>query len=191
MSIYKVSTLNNQQDAFGNTISNQSAIILHELKEPFERIEFQFMPETVTWGRVGNWVNVPIPGRNNSRKHLTGGDDTLKLSLDFNSLFELDKSMCIQKLSFLHSLTATDGFNGAGRNVKLAWGETDLFRFKIWIVRSVSGNMSQFNSNYGYNPQQLIVDLELELDPEKNPRLADIRLPERLIPDNTVNFTKQ
>lgn len=160
----------------GNVSTTFNRIFLFELQPPFERIEFQFVPEELNWDRSGNWVNVPIPGRNNSRKHLTGGEDKLTLSLDFNSLFADDKQECIQKLTFLQSLTMNDGYSGPARNVKLAWGESDLFRHKIWVVRRVGGKMSHFHSNYGLNPMQLVMEIELELDPTENTRIQDVRL---------------
>ncbi len=178
MDIYRVSTLNDKKDAFGRISDGSSLIYLHELSEPFERIVFQFVPEELVWDRSGSWISIPIVGRNNPYRHLTGGEDTLRYTLDFNSMYESDKDMCIKKLSFLQSLTMTDGFSGPGRNVKLAWGLSDIFRFKVWIVKSVSARMSLFDRNHSMNPQQLYIDVEMALDPEKNPRLADVRIPD-------------
>jgi hypothetical protein len=158
-----------------NISTTNQSIFLFELQPPFERIEFQFMPEDFTWDRTGNWVNVPIVGRNNSKKHLTGGEDRLSFQLDFNALFEDDKQLCIQRMAWLQSLTATDGFSGPARNVKLGWGNSPMFRHKIWIVRRVSSRMGLFHSGFDYNPMQAYIDVELELDPEENLRLDDIR----------------
>lgn len=157
-----------------STTNNQ--IYLFELQPPFERIEFQFVPQELNWERVPSIVRVPITGRNNSRKHLTGGEDKLSFTLDFNSLFESDKQLCVKKLSFLQSLTVMDGFSGPPRNVKLSWGLSDLFRHKVWIVTRVGGKMSEFNGQFGFSPTQLYVDIELELDPVENTRLSDVRL---------------
>jgi hypothetical protein len=159
-----------------NITTSKSSFFIFELQEPFESLEFQFVPPELNWERSGNWVNVPIVGRNNSKKHLTGGEDRLSFTLDFNSLYEDDKALCIQKLTFLQSLTMTDGYSGPARNVKVAWGQSDLFRHKIWIVRRVGGKMSLFHGDYDFNPMQLYVDVELELDPVENLRLADVRL---------------
>ena len=157
-----------------STTANQ--VFLFELQAPFERIEFQFLPQELNWDRTPNWVRVPITGRNNSRKHLTGGEDKLSFSLDFNSYFEENKNDCISKLSFLNSLTIMDGFAGAPRNVKLAWGTSDLFRNKTWVVTRVAGKMQDFHSGFGWNPMQLNVDVELELDPTESTALRDVRM---------------
>lgn len=159
-----------------NISTTNNEIFLFELQQPFERIEFQFVPQELTWERSPSWVRVPIVGRNNSKKHLTGGEDKLSFSLDFKSLFEENKQMCIRKLSFLQSLCVMDGFSGPPRNVKLSWGQSDIFRHKIWVVTRVSGKMLDFHSGFGWNPMQTIIDVELELDPEKNTRLNDVRL---------------
>ena len=157
-----------------STTNNQ--LYLHELQPPFDRLEIQFVPEELVWQRNGNWVNVPVVGRNNSRKHLTGGEDTLNLSLDFNGMFERDKQHCARKMAWINSLTYTDGYIGPPRNIKLIWGETALFRHKIWVVKSVSSRMSDFHSRFGMNPMNLLMDIQLELDPEENLRLNDVRI---------------
>lgn len=151
-------------------------IYLHELQEPFERLEFQFIPEELNWDRTGSWVNIPITGRNNSKKHLTGGEDRLTFQLDFSGIMAQDPRHCIQQLSWLQSLTVMDGFAGVPRNVKLVWGGSDLFRYKIWVVKRVGGKMLNFSSYYDLNPQQALIDIEMELDPQENTRLNSVRL---------------
>lgn len=151
---------------------NQSAEI--EQQKLVNRIEFQFIPEVIDWERQGNWVNVPIVGRNNSKKHLTGGEDRLSFQLDFNSLFRQDKYECVRKVEWLRSLTMTDGYAGPGRNVKLVWSNSELFRFSIWVVKRVKAQLSMFHSKFNMDPTQAIVDVELELDPTENVRLHEI-----------------
>ncbi len=152
------------------TIPNEQ-VYIHELSDPFDRIAFQFLPMEVSWTRTGNWVNIPIVGRNNSKKQLTGGEDRLSFALDFNGMFEQDQRHCLQKMRFLQSLTVTDGYAGPGRNVKIAWG--DMFRFNVWIVKSVGSRLSNFSRDF--NPLSLVIDIELELDPKENQKLYDVR----------------
>jgi hypothetical protein len=163
--------INEWQKPFGGKI------YLLELQSPFERLEFQFVPEELNWERTGNWVNIPITGRNNSRKHLTGGEDKITFQLDFSGIMAQNPRLCIEQLSWLQSLTVTDGFAGIPRNVKLVWGESDLFRHKIWIMRRVGGKMLNFSSYHGMDPQQVLIDVEMELDPKENTRLNSVRLP--------------
>lgn len=159
-----------------NISTTDGNLSIVELQPPFERLDFQFVPDILKWERTGNWVNVPITGRNNSKKHLTGGEDKLSFQLDFNAMFEEDKQLCIQKISWLQSLTAMDGYAGGARNVKLVWGMSAIFRHKIWIVRRVSSALSYFHSAFGYDPMQVLIDVDLEMNPTENRRLDDIRM---------------
>lgn len=161
-------------------------IYLLELQEPFERLDFQFIPPELNWERTGTWVNVPITGRNNSRKHLTGGEDKISLQLDFSGILAQDPRYCIQQLSWLQSLTVLDGFAGVARNVKLVWGESDIFRHKIWVVKRVGGKLLNFSSYDGLDPRQALVELELELDPTENTRLSSVRLPQFKTPIRSI-----
>lgn len=150
-------------------------IYLVELSDPQEKLSFQFVPPSLDWNRQGKWVNVPIVGRNNSHHHLTGGEDQLSFQLNFNSLFEIDKATCIKNLAWLQSLTMTDGFEAPARKVKLVWGISQLFRFKVWVVKSVNGNMHDFRINMGMMPSNIYIDVVLELDPDENQKIADVR----------------
>lgn len=179
--LYNVSAFGDAKDAWGKDKSDQNGgIYLHELADPFESLYFQFVPQELTWQSQGNWVNISVPGRNNSYHQLTGGEDRLTFTLDFNSLFEQDPRMCVVKFSWLQSLRMLDGQRGS-RRVKLIWGNSDLFRFKVWIVKSVSGRMSAFHSARNFDPTQLYVDVEMELDPDENTILSDVRLPDYIV----------
>jgi len=160
---------------------------MHELSPPYDRMDFQFVPPELNWSRTGNWVNVPIVGRNNSRHHLTGGEDKLSFQLNFSGLFEDNKEHCQQKLSWLLSLIMTDGYVGPVRNVKIVWGTTPLFRHKIWIVKNVTGIMTDFSSNFQMNPMNTTVNVELELDPVENPRLMEVRIENYSTPVRNIN----
>lgn len=156
------------------TTVNDSIYIL-ELAPPYERVTFQFMPPSFEWDRVGNWVSFPIVGRNNSKKHLTGGEDRITLTLDFNSLFEDNKKDAIDKMYWLQSLTANNGSVGKARNVSLQWGSSDIFRHKVWIVKRVKSIASEFSGKFGYVPTQMSLQITLEIDSDENTLINDIR----------------
>lgn len=159
-----------------NITTAASRIYIVELSEPFERLEFQFVPENINWQRLPNIQNVPIVGRNNSKHQYTGGEDVLRFALKFNSMFEDDKRIAIKQFAFLRSLAMNDGFAGPARNVKLVWGDEDYFRHLIWVVKLVDGNLGHFHSEFGMSPLQIGVEIALELDPVENSRLRDVRL---------------
>lgn len=151
-----------------NIETTEGRIYLVQLDPPNEKLEFQFIPQFLDWNRIGNWVSIPIVGRNNSKHHLTGGEDQLSFQLNFNSLFEVDKQLCLRNLSWLQSLTMVDEFQAPARKVKLVWGEADIFRWKVWIVKSVKANVHDFRSNFGMVPTNLLVNIVLELDPDEH-----------------------
>lgn len=153
---------------------------MSELAPPYGTLQFQFLPEEVTWQRIGNFIPIAIAGRNNSKKHYTGGEDKISFTLDFNGMFEEDKEHCLQKITWLQGLAMADGYQGPARNVNLRWGQANPFRFKVWVVKSVTSRMSLFHENYGFNPMQAFIDVELELDPKENTRLSDVRMPGNL-----------
>lgn len=174
-----------------NFSTTRGQVYIVELKPPYQALEFQFLPGEIQKERVGQWANIGIVGRNNSRHHLTGGEDRLELQLDFNSLHESDKSRAYKSVTFLDSLTLRDAKFGGYQNVKVVWGESDIFRHKIWIVKSVRANLSHFLStqdlkrtipiqntgtNFDMGPTRALVSVSLELDPVENERLATVRL---------------
>lgn len=133
------------------------------------------MPENVQWTRSGKWVNVPIVGRNHSKKNYTGGEDRLSFTMDFKSLYENDREEAMRRMAWLQSLAYNDGLNEPARNVKLVWGRANIFRHKIWIVKSVKSNMGEFRSNFNFYSTRILITIELELDPEENLRIDQVR----------------
>lgn len=174
-----------------NTGTTRGQVYLVELKPPFQSLEFQFIPGEIQKERTGTWANIGIVGRNNSRHHLTGGEDKIELQLDFNSLFEADKARAYKSVTFLESLTLRDAKFGGYQNVKLVWGTSDIFRYKVWIVKSVRSTLGHFlssvdlkrttpvfdnHSGFDMGPTRAVVGVSLELDPVENERLATVRL---------------
>lgn len=152
------------------TTSGQLYIV--ELLEPFERLEFQFVPEPISWDRQPDLAPIPIVGRNNPRKHYTGGEDRLSFQLEFYA-DEEDRDDVRRKVMWLRSLTYNDGSNAPIRNIKLVWGT--LFRHEVWVVSKCAFQFMHFDSRYGYKPLHARVDLTLDLDPIENLRLQDVR----------------
>lgn len=154
------------------TTDKQMFII--ELISPFTALEIQFMPEVLQWNRNAEIQKVQVVGRNNPKHHYTSGQDTLGFTLDFYS-DDKDRTDVIRKIRWLKSLTMNDGRIAPIRNVKLAWGDTDLFKNEIWLVQNVNTSMSQFDSRFGMLPMQAYSEITLILDPEENRRLASAR----------------
>lgn len=142
-----------------------------ELTPPFERLEIQFVPESIPWSRTANISDIAVVGRNHPRRHHTGGDESISLELDFFAHDQLREDT-MKKVNWLVSLTYNQQDQGAPK-VKLVWGK--LFQDHVWLVSRVQPILSNFHSLYDMLPVQSAVRLELKLDPEENQYLEDVR----------------
>lgn len=142
-----------------------------EVKPPFERLEFQFVPEKISNPREADIAQVAIIGRNLPRHHHTGGHESLAFTLDFYA-DEENRRDVKRKCDWLKSLTYNEG-SGPARLVKLIWGE--LYSKETWVVKSVRPEFSMFHSQYGMLPCQAYVDIVLMRDSKTNITLRDAR----------------
>ena len=152
--------------------TTENKLYIVELAPPFERLEIQFVPEGVSLSRTAEFAPLAVVGRNVPRRHFTGGESGLALQLDFYA-DSRRRDDVIQKVNWLESLTYADGGYGPARNVMLLWG--DFLKNRIWVVKSIRANYSGFHSQFNMLPQQAIVDIQLDADSKKNPRINDIR----------------
>lgn len=138
-----------------------------------ERLEIQFVPPTLNNTRTANISELAVVGRNNPLQHFTSGAENLSLELDFYSETE-NRFDVMEKVSWLKSLAAADGFAGSQEKVRLTFGR--MFRNnEVWTVRSVSSRFELFDEQNGYLPRQAYVTIELSLDPDTNLRREDIK----------------
>ena len=137
-----------------------------------ERLEMQFVPDTVTDNRAASYGEVQVVGRNNPHYHFGGGSDTLSFTIDFH-VSEENRADVVRKCRWLKSLAYADGSSKAPPRVKLIFG--DLYRDDEWIVTSVSTNYSLFDTNNNMMPKQAYVDISLSLDPSRNLKWRDVK----------------
>jgi len=147
-------------------------IFMVETLPPFERINFQFMPENLSWTRTAKIQPIAVTGRNNDLFQYTGGSDTLNFSIDFFS-DEPNREDVQRKVNFLKSLAMTDAGFGPARNVKIIMGK--FLRDEVWIVKSVNATYSNYDNRFEYLPIRSTVKIQLILDPERNRRIRDVR----------------
>lgn len=137
-----------------------------------ERLEMQFVPLKLSLNRSADIEELKVVGRNNPIHHYTSGSDRLNFELDFYSIAE-NRDDVITKVNWLQSLAYNDGYALPPERVKVVFG--DVFRDEVWVVKSVQADLSLFNKNHAYLPQQAYVKLQLMLDPDRNLRLNDIK----------------
>lgn len=147
-------------------------LFIVETSEPFSTMEIQFVPPTIGNSRDARLNTVAIVGRNDDILHYSGGSESLKLELDFYAGEDVKENV-IDKINWLKSLTMNDGYSGAFRNVKLVFGK--LFLNEVWAIKSVDSSMSHFSEKNSWLPLRAKVQLALQLDPEKNRYIEDVR----------------
>jgi len=148
------------------------SLYIIELAEPYERMEIQFVPETISVPRNANLKSVSIVGRNNDILQYTGGGENLQVTFDFLSDDE-HREEVVKKVAWLKSLTMKDGNSGIYRNVMLIMG--DLFQNEIWAVSSVEPSFSHFDDEHNWLPLRASVVVKMIRDPLGNLLFADVR----------------
>jgi len=135
------------------------------------RLEIQFMPSVISNERTADVSTMKIVGRSTPKYQIVGGEEILKLTLDFFA-DELSRQSVMAKCQWLKSLTYTDGSKNPATRVALIFGK--LFNKEKWTVRRVNIDYSNFNKKYGFLPQQATVDIELVLDTDTNLEWQDV-----------------
>lgn len=153
-----------------NTTAGKCYIV--ELRPPYQKLEMQFVPVGMKITSSATNAKIEVIGRNNPLHHYTGGDDKLSFKLEFYSDVD-DRNDVIQKCRWLQSLRFGDGNTGPKRNVKVVMG--DMFKKEIWIVDTVTLDMSNFDGDKGFRPRLATIDMALSLDPTKNLTINDVR----------------
>ncbi len=158
-----------------------------------DRIQLQNIPRNIIVEPDANWVNISPIARNNPFYHYTGGEDTIKLTLDWYSdkkdggaLDEL-RTEALRKAKWLEAKTRNDGLEKPPHRVKLLCGgessEQDpdkqlflapMFNEATFIVHNAPYTMSGFHKAQGLRPTQIIQELTLKRITEGNRTANDV-----------------
>ena len=138
-----------------------------------ERLEIQFLPKEIQFGRKIDYGEVVVVGRNNPLYHFSGGSNEFTIELDFLAYTESREDV-IQRCKWLEALTSNDGFSKPPEKVKVTFGK--LFKpTEVFIITNFTYKLSGFKSQYGYLPTQAIATVTFSLDPEENRKHSDIK----------------
>ena len=152
--------------------STEGKIYITALKS-LEKLEVQFLPKEIQFGRKVEYGEVVIVGRNNPLYHFSGGSNDFSLELDFLATTETREDV-IERVKWLESLTANDGFSKPPEKVKVTFGK--LFKpNEVWLITEFSYKLSGFKSAYDFLPTQAIANVTFSLDPDENRKHDDIR----------------
>jgi len=137
-----------------------------------DRLDIQFVPDKLSIARNPNIATIQVIGRNNPIYHYVSGDTRLTLDLDFHAMEE-NREDVLNKCRWLEHLAYNDGFDQEPQKVKLVFG--DVFRDSVWTITKVNYDLSNFNKQKGFLPQQAYASVELSLDPNFNLGWEDVR----------------
>lgn len=150
--------------------NTQGSLYIVETAEPFERLEIQFFPDEISNPREAHLSGMSVVSRNNDILQYTGGEESLKLPLDF---FADEVLNVVQAVNWLKSLTMNDGENGPFRNVKIVFG--DLFKEQVWAIKSVNPVFSMFDEELNMMPLRARCEVNFILNPVRNLEFSDYR----------------
>lgn len=136
-----------------------------------ESLEIQFIPSGISGQRTANLKDINVVGRNNPFVQYTGGKEIITLPLEFYSDVSLHDDVK-EKIDWLRSLTINDSENGY-RRIKIIFGK--LFRWEVFVVKSVSYKMSHFDGDSKFLPLRATCTLSLQIDTEEDVTIDDLR----------------
>lgn len=141
------------------------------LSAPYDTLQFQFVPQKMSFKRNIKLAQLEIVGRNLPKYHYTGGEKTLSFSLDF---YSHSKDDIITKIRWLESLTYNDGINGKpAEKISIVFG--DLFSDEQrWIITSLEYDLTNFRPLDDFLPVSANVNINLALDNSKDVTKSEI-----------------
>lgn len=137
-----------------------------------ERLELQFIPPQLTWGRTAKDSEIVCVGANNPLQHYVSGSDELKFSVSFHALEE-GKEDVKRRINWLMGLVHNNGYLSERPLVRIAWGK--MLRNETWYLTSCPATYSGFDKAVNILPTQARVELAFKLAPRKNQTIRDVR----------------
>jgi len=138
-----------------------------------EKQQLQAVPEDMEQSPESTWVAIHSPGRNNPFYHYTGGEDTLKFTLDFYAVGQTQQDVLL-RAKWFQALGRADAYTGQPHPVKIIWGSI-MFQEAIWICNPGKIRWVRFNGEFSMLPSQAYMDVMFKRVTEKNVDLNYIR----------------
>lgn len=138
-----------------------------------ERLSVEYTPRSIDYTRTANLGKFKVIGRNIPKVQYTGGNTTMKLTLDFVSN-GIRKDDVMYKCTWLESLACTDGYDKSQEKIMLVMGK--LFSKKEWVISDVKIKYQNFHSKNDYLPVIAQASLSLQLVADHNIDYSDVKL---------------
>lgn len=130
------------------------------------RLELQFVPDSMQLTRSAEYGKIQVVGRNNPLHHYTTGSTNMNLNFDFIAGTESREDVK-ERCRWLESLAYNESYEEPPERIRLTFGK--LFRpTDIWLVTNVQITYTQFDQLNDFEPFQATVSLQLALDSELN-----------------------
>lgn len=147
--------------------STAGLITIIENSAPFERMELQFVPQSLNNSRTAKIGTINSVGSNSDKLHLLGGTESVSFKASFFSI-EMDLENVVEKMNWLKSLTMQPK-----RNIILSWA--NMYDDFLFTVSSVNSNLSDFRLEQDLRPRKLEVDVVLKVDYSEDFTLENLR----------------
>lgn len=138
-----------------------------------EKVAIQFVPQELDYSSNPNWEAISAMARNNPLYHYTGGEDTLKFTIDWFAEQE-NRQDVLERCKKIEALTKNDGFDKPPHHVKLIWNNL-MFSDSTWIVASAGYRLSMFQAHQNMMPQQAYQEVVLKRVSQLNTGVSQIR----------------
>ena len=135
-------------------------------------MQIQFVPRLIQNDRRADLPQVKIVGRNHPRYHYVGGQEVLRLEMDFLSSDQA-RIEAMAKVRWLESLTYNEGNISPVPRVKVVLGR--LYRGLEYVVSNVRTTPERIDHNAFMYPIQVGVSAEFIRDPSRNLRRSEVR----------------
>jgi hypothetical protein len=140
--------------------------------DSLKALQIQTVPMELSVDPIAKWATIPSIGRNNPFYHYTGGEDSLKFTLDWYTVRDSNQDV-IENCRWVESLARNNAYNQGPTRVLLIFG--DLFQFDLWVVESAPYRLNLFNRERGMLPKQAYQELTLKKVIDKNTSRSEVR----------------
>jgi len=152
--------------------SNMWLIRLDDRDRQVQKLRIQTVPLQLDVEPTANWAVIPSVGRNNPFYHYTGGEDQLRITLDWYSVDVLRQDV-IANCRWVESLSRANGYKDSPPRILLIFG--DLFKYTTWIITGAPYKLSLFDKENAMLPRQAYQELTLRKVVDHNTGIGERR----------------
>jgi len=136
------------------TVNTNKVYIVNISAIPYVKLELQNRPNEIQVNPISNWSDVNSMGRNIPFAIYTGGNSSFSIDISWFSNQPNVPNDVLAKCKLLESWSKADGYKSSPPLLKIVWGGSKIFDNHLYILKSATYRLSNFNSvsvtpNYG------------------------------------------